>query len=223
MPVGEVATAARISNPATGESASVTKDRNKRLVVGAGDQVELFVTGVDVGRVSMGNVVCHSRPDLRVPVRGRFVARIMTYANIKVPVIKGTELVMHMSNVEVPVVVGKICNVVKRGEKTKTATAENNKGNRGDGGGDDDGANANANANANASGKGTPVKNKITHRLLAAGDSGLVKIKVADRHRKLCLETFADCRALGRFVLRRNGETVGMGVVTELLQSKHKK
>jgi len=79
MPVGEVAIAQRITNPATGEMASVTKDKNKRLVVSAGDNVEVFVSGVDPSRVSTGNVVCHSSEELRVPVHKKFMAKLMTY------------------------------------------------------------------------------------------------------------------------------------------------
>jgi len=103
-----------------------------------------------------------------------------------------------MSNIEVPVVVGKIYDVTKPGDKKKDESKN---------GGD---------------GEVEVVENKVKHRLLPAGCSGVVKIKVAERHRKLCLETFENCRPLGRFVLRRNGDTVGMGVISELIDS-HKK
>ena len=52
-PFGDVCIAQRIENPATGEFASVTKDKNRRLVIIAGDQVEIFVQGVDLTRVEV--------------------------------------------------------------------------------------------------------------------------------------------------------------------------
>lgn len=35
--------------------------------------------------------------------------------------------------------------------------------------------------------------------------------------RPICLERYEDSRALGRFVLRQKGETVAVGMITEVL------
>jgi elongation factor 1 alpha-like protein len=51
-------------------------------------------------------------------------------------------------------------------------------------------------------------------RVLTAGVSASVEMTFAD---KISIETYNDCRALGRFVLRRGGETVAIGIVERIL------
>ena len=50
-------------------------------------------------------------------------------------------------------------------------------------------------------------------RALARGATALVEVELA---RPLCLETYADCRPLGRVALRDGGHTLAVGVVTAL-------
>ena len=157
-----------------------------------------------------GNIVCHSQEELRVSVRRKFLGKLLCYEKLNVPLIKGSEVVLHMCNIECPVIITKMSDVVKN-SNSKNAIGNGN----GDGNGD-------GNGGGNGRKTGHDGARKKKWRLLAAGDSGVIKVKVAG-HRKLCMETFSDCRALGRFILRRNGETVGMGVITELLETKVKK
>jgi len=58
---------------------------------------------------------------------------------------------------------------------------------------------------------GSVIKNP---RILAGGSSANVEIKLSS---KVCLEAYSDCRALGRFVLRRGGDTVAVGIVEQVL------
>jgi elongation factor 1 alpha-like protein len=51
-------------------------------------------------------------------------------------------------------------------------------------------------------------------RALTRGASAIVELTLSDR---IVLEPFAQCRALGRFVLRRAGDTIAVGVIDELL------
>jgi elongation factor 1 alpha-like protein len=51
-------------------------------------------------------------------------------------------------------------------------------------------------------------------RALTAGSSAVVELTLSD---KIVLEPFSQCRALGRFVLRRGGDTIAVGVIDELL------
>jgi elongation factor 1 alpha-like protein len=51
-------------------------------------------------------------------------------------------------------------------------------------------------------------------RFLTAGMNATVELSFAE---KIAVEIFADCRSLGRFVARRGGETVALGIVEELL------
>jgi len=52
-------------------------------------------------------------------------------------------------------------------------------------------------------------------RRLVAGSNASVEIALRER---LCLEKFSDCRGLGRFVLRRGGETIAVGVIEEFIR-----
>ena len=50
-------------------------------------------------------------------------------------------------------------------------------------------------------------------RVLTGSANATVEIKLNE---KICLEAFSDCRSLGRFVLRRGGDTVAVGVVEKV-------
>ena len=51
-------------------------------------------------------------------------------------------------------------------------------------------------------------------RALPGGSSAIVELTMSD---KLVLEPFTECRALGRFVLRRGGDTIAVGVIDKLI------
>ncbi|GMI34044.1 hypothetical protein TeGR_g9268 [Tetraparma gracilis] len=171
MPMGDVATVGRIVVPSTG--AIGTSSDAKRLVVLPGDAAELYLPNVDVARVARGFVLTHSREDLRISVRRRFTAKIIVLDNIGTPIIKGSELVMHMTAMECPVVLYKLVKTFKG----KEVLAER-------------------------------------PRILTSGSTAEVKVVTK---RGLCVETFKEARALGRFVLRRGTQTVAMGVIDTLL------
>jgi elongation factor 1 alpha-like protein len=50
-------------------------------------------------------------------------------------------------------------------------------------------------------------------RVVTGGSTATVQIKLQDR---ICLEKYSDCRSLGRFVLRRGGDTVAIGIIEDL-------
>ena len=47
-------------------------------------------------------------------------------------------------------------------------------------------------------------------RRVVGGSNANVEIKLSE---KVCIETYNDCRSLGRFVLRRGGDTIAVGIV----------
>jgi elongation factor 1 alpha-like protein len=51
-------------------------------------------------------------------------------------------------------------------------------------------------------------------RVLTSGASATVEITLKT---KICVEAYNDCRALGRFVLRRGGDTIAVGIVEQVL------
>ena len=56
-------------------------------------------------------------------------------------------------------------------------------------------------------------------RIITGGASAIVELKLSER---LCLEEYKECRALGRFVLRRGGETIAFGRIESLVSIKSK-
>ena len=52
-------------------------------------------------------------------------------------------------------------------------------------------------------------------RVLAGGASATVEITL---DQKICISRYADCRPLGRFVLRRGGDTIAVGIIDEILK-----
>jgi elongation factor 1 alpha-like protein len=55
---------------------------------------------------------------------------------------------------------------------------------------------------------------KSNPRVVTGGTSATVEITLQE---KICLERFADCRALGRFVLRRGGDSIAVGIIEAVL------
>lgn len=49
-------------------------------------------------------------------------------------------------------------------------------------------------------------------RALTGGASAVVELTLSD---KIVMDTYANCRPLGRFVLRRGGETIAIGIIDE--------
>jgi elongation factor 1 alpha-like protein len=60
---------------------------------------------------------------------------------------------------------------------------------------------------------GTTAKERP--RALTGNTQAVVEIKLSNA---IVMEAFSDCRALGRFVLRRGGDTIGVGRIEQVLQ-----
>ena len=53
-------------------------------------------------------------------------------------------------------------------------------------------------------------------RALTSGATAMVELRLSDNTR-IVMDRFQECRALGRFVLRRGGDTIAVGVVEEII------
>ena len=62
--------------------------------------------------------------------------------------------------------------------------------------------------------RGTGEVVKKSPRCITNNMSAIIEIKFDG---PICVEQFADCKALGRFMLRYGGETIAAGVITDLL------
>ena len=55
---------------------------------------------------------------------------------------------------------------------------------------------------------------KAKPRCITSGASAQVELTFS---KPICIETYAECKALGRFVLRQKGQTVAVGLVLALI------
>ena len=188
LPVGDDATVVRVergkaaqegSSPysfASPSSTTSSSTSNEALLDGialAGDTVELTLANIDSARVMSGCVICHPHPSLRPKVEQRFEARISVMERLAVPMIRGSQVLLHMHSIDVPAVLSKLLLSEKRGEN--------------------------------------PRQNP---RVLTGGVTATVEITLSER---LVIEESNECKALGRFVLRRGGDTIAVGLIDKVL------
>lgn len=61
----------------------------------------------------------------------------------------------------------------------------------------------------------TGEHSKKRPRVLTRGQSAVIEVTAL---RATCFEPYADCRSLGRIVLREGGQTLAVGIVTAVLE-----
>jgi elongation factor 1 alpha-like protein len=171
LPIGDVATVNRVER-AVGGVDDDEVDAERMKVVLAGESIDLFLVGIDIARVTVGNIISDANVSLRPPIQKKFLAKILVMDGITVPIIRGSQFLLHMHTLDVPAAISSI--ISKTGKD------------------------------------GLEISRP---RVLVGGSSACVEIKLSE---KLCLETYAECKALGRFVLRRGGDTVAVGIIESL-------
>lgn len=167
LPIGDGADVGRIEH---GIAASNEVDGERTNVAIAGDSAELFLTGIDVTRIGVGNVISDVDENLRPKLKRKITAKVMLMDRLTVPIIQGSQVLFYMHSLDVPAVISKLISSTNRIDGS--------------------------------------IKERP--RALTGSTTATVEIKLSE---KICLETFNECRALGRFALRRNGDTVAVGIV----------
>ncbi|KAL7528501.1 hypothetical protein ACHAXR_004411 [Thalassiosira sp. AJA248-18] len=142
----------------------------------AGDIVEVTLSGIDPARLSPGCVMCHPHPSLRPPVKRKFEARVLVMERLAVPIIRGSQVLLHMHSIDVPAVLNKLVSSEKRGDRN--------------------------------------AKPRQNPRVLTGGVTATVEITLSE---KLVIEESNECKSLGRFVLRRGGDTIAVGLIDKVL------
>mmetsp|Transcript_28835 Transcript_28835/g.42556 ORF Transcript_28835/g.42556 Transcript_28835/m.42556 type:complete len:680 (+) Transcript_28835:145-2184(+) len=168
LPVGDEGTVSKIEH-----GSGTSGNRHKYAM--AGDSTEIVLLGVDIARVSIGNIISHPHWELRPPLKRNVKAKIMVMDQLSVPIIRGAQVLLHMHSVDVPTTISKLVSSVNPKKKNSS---------------------------------------KERPRVLTGGTSAIVEMTFA---RKICVEPYNACRALGRFVLRRGGETVAIGIIENVL------
>ncbi|KAL3285327.1 hypothetical protein HHI36_019436 [Cryptolaemus montrouzieri] len=92
-------------NKETATVKSLAIDELSQAVVFAGDQATVTLSGIDMQNVSVGNILCD--PQDPVQVTSKFEARIVVF-NIRVPITKGCNVVLHHQSLEEPAVICKL-------------------------------------------------------------------------------------------------------------------
>eukprot|EP00553_Chaetoceros_curvisetus_P013079 CAMPEP_0204638044 /NCGR_PEP_ID=MMETSP0717-20131115/38304_1 /ASSEMBLY_ACC=CAM_ASM_000666 /TAXON_ID=230516 /ORGANISM="Chaetoceros curvisetus" /LENGTH=366 /DNA_ID=CAMNT_0051657665 /DNA_START=66 /DNA_END=1162 /DNA_ORIENTATION=- len=160
LPIGDLATLSRIEH---GDVQHFDEERRKIAV--AGDSVEFVITGIDIARIGVGNILSDAGTDLRPAMKKKFKAKIIVMEDLSVPIIHGSQVLMHMHCLDKPAVISKLISKVDK-----------------------------------------KSGNEVPHpRVVTGGTTATVEMKLKE---KVCLETYGECRSLGRFALRRGGDTV---------------
>ena len=166
-PIGDPATVSRV------EHLQPPSDQADRLQYAqAGDTVDLVLSGIELIRMSVGNILANQ--NALPPITKRFKARIIVMDTLTIPLIQGAQVVFHMQSLDVPAVLKKLIATTTRSGEIK----------------------------------------KERPRALTKGTTAIVEVLLSD---KVCMEPYSDCRSMGRFVLRRAGDTVAIGIIEELL------
>ena len=85
----------------------------------AGDIVEICLSGIDSARISPGCVLCHSHPTLPLPkVKRKFKARILFMERLAMPIIRGSQVLLHMYSLDVLAVLSRLLSPERRGDAT---------------------------------------------------------------------------------------------------------
>ncbi|KAL1411034.1 hypothetical protein Q8F55_001981 [Vanrija albida] len=144
----------------------------------AGQNVTLYLAGVDPNQLSIGTVLC----PLNYPAHlvSKFVAQILVF-DLQSPIIVGTAVELFHHSVNVPATISKLLAISEKGQVIKK--------------------------NPRVLQKGVTATVEITLRP-ATGSS---------RQAVMPLETAAENKEMGRVLIRRGGETIAAGMVTELL------
>lgn len=140
----------------------------------AGDIVEMSLSGIDPARISPGCVLCHTHMTLRPNVKRKFEARILVMERLAVPIIRGSQVLLHMHSLDIPAVLSRLISSERRGDSTP----------------------------------------RLNPRVVAGGVTATVEITLSE---KLVIEESNECKALGRFVLRRGGDTIAVGLIDKVL------
>ncbi|XP_076264064.1 translation elongation factor EF-1alpha (GTPase) HBS1 [Rhynchophorus ferrugineus] len=90
---------------------SLAIEESSRVVVFAGDQAIVTLSGIEMQNVSIGNILCD--PLNPVQVSNKFEARIVIF-NVTVPITKGYSVVLHHQSLVEPAVISKLTSQLNK-------------------------------------------------------------------------------------------------------------
>mmetsp|Transcript_2492 Transcript_2492/g.6940 ORF Transcript_2492/g.6940 Transcript_2492/m.6940 type:complete len:237 (-) Transcript_2492:232-942(-) len=193
LPIGDAVTVSKLEHlqppSGAGQSDSVSLDRLS--IAQAGDTVEFLVTGIDVLRLSVGSLLVPSDLTFHPRISKKAQVKVVVRDALKIPIIRGSQVLFHMHSLNIPCTFSKLISVDAMSSSASTTSAA---------------------ASKSSAGNGSAKPRKP--RSLPSGCTATAEITLQE---SICLEQFAHCRALGRFVLRRGGDTIAVGIVDSVL------
>jgi len=90
---------------------TILRNKTPMKHVYAGDNVEIGLGGIDMQKLMVGQILCPVGDEIKVT--DRFRARLVTF-DIKIPLLKGSQVVLHLHNIDVPAVVTKLISSLNK-------------------------------------------------------------------------------------------------------------
>lgn len=169
----------------------IARDVEESRWAEAGENVELVLREGDVNTLAGVRFVCD--PEYPIPMTSRFKARIIVLDGLSTPITPGYPVVLHYHNVNEDAVITRL----RRLHPADGSPEEE----------------AYAARCAAAEADGKPVPRRRKPRRLVAGQEATVEVTVT---RTVCIDTFANCKEMGRVMLREGGNTIACGIVLKL-------
>ena len=105
LPIGDDADVGRIEH---GVAISGELGAERMNIAMAGDSVELYLIGIDIARISVGNIISDADENCRPKLRRKMRAKIIVMDQLTVPIIRGSQVLMHMHSLDVPAVISNL-------------------------------------------------------------------------------------------------------------------
>jgi elongation factor 1 alpha-like protein len=100
----------------TAQVKSITRNKSPIKIAYAGDNVELGLINVDIMTLGVGQILCDAFD--KIPVTNKFRARVITF-DLDIPILPGTECVLHYQNLNVPVTITKLYTLLDKNMEVK--------------------------------------------------------------------------------------------------------
>lgn len=193
--------ASTASTSTTTTSISTTSNHLGEFAV-AGELIDVTLTGIESSmRVSVGSIVSHAHIPLRPRISTRCRAKVWILPELPPvvgPILRGVQVLFHMHHLDIPATISKLHYII-----SKTI----------DGGSSGEHLGY-PNTKPGLAAPHSQQPQAQRPRFLSGGVTAVVEITLTER---ICMENFVDCRPLGRFALRKSGETIGVGVIDSVL------
>eukprot|EP00484_Ammonia_sp_Unknown_P021695 CAMPEP_0197023800 /NCGR_PEP_ID=MMETSP1384-20130603/4440_1 /TAXON_ID=29189 /ORGANISM="Ammonia sp." /LENGTH=886 /DNA_ID=CAMNT_0042452067 /DNA_START=14 /DNA_END=2674 /DNA_ORIENTATION=+ len=163
-------------------------NKYKHEIAVKGDNIQLLLEIKDSNdevfeQIKVGDMI--TTPHEPLKLINKFECKIVSMKNLKIPICKGHHVIIHTHSVEKPAYIFKINNLLNK----KTGAIQDEE--------QQDASN----------------KKKKSIRHIKADQCAIVTIKLQNQKDIILLDTYENLKELGRITIRRDGETIALGLV----------